>query len=184
MGSALAKVVSYDRFLIKIVDRTVSTQDVSFQLRNLKALKCIYSDAIVLQYFGNDFIKLLEIFMDKMPEEDTLVKVHLHQNDEALKKIRLLFKMLRYTEDQKGKVSPYLSELIRENTKVNRCEAAVLYKDSLKTNFKNLLELELYLRSRYGGQLKSNNNKFDAIRGSIDLFMDSLDKQFNHEYYR
>ncbi|MBA2403183.1 MAG: hypothetical protein H0V66_00305, partial [Bdellovibrionales bacterium] len=65
----------------------------------------------------------------------------------------------------------------------NNCQKAILHKDSLKTNFKALIEMELYLRSRYEGQLRSNKRNFDIIRPSIDLFVDSLDKQFPHEYY-
>ena len=43
--------------------------------------------------------------------------------------------------------------------------------------------MEIYLRSRYEGQLKGQKKNFDIIRPSIDLFVDSLDKQFTHEYY-
>jgi hypothetical protein len=57
-----------------------------------------------------------------------------------------------------------------------------LYKDTLKTNFIGLIEAELYLRTRYGAQLKQSRG-FDGIRSSIELFIESLDKQFAHEYY-
>jgi hypothetical protein len=90
--------------------------------------------------------------------------------------------MLRYSEDQKGGVSPELSSLIRQTTKENACGTSVLYKDTLKTNFLALLQLELYLRSRYGNQLKNAKN-FTEVRASVDLFVESLDKQFPHEYY-
>lgn len=100
-----------------------------------------------------------------------------------MKKVRYLFKMIRYSEDQNKKISPELQKLIRQGTKENNCETEVLYKDTLKTNFISLIEMELYLRSRYEGQLKGNKRNFDLIKPSIDLFVDSLDKQFSHEYY-
>jgi hypothetical protein len=44
------------------------------------------------------------------------------------------------------------------------------------------MEMELYLRARYGGQYKTSQ-RFEAVRSSIELFVESLDKQFTHEYY-
>lgn len=177
-----AEVISSDRFLIKILDRTVSLQDIEYQLRNLKALKCVYEDAFVVRFFEKNFIKQLDKFVKEFPEKDAEVRRYLHRHEPILKNIRHLFKMLRYSEDQKTVVSPSLTKLIRESAKENNCDGDVLYKDTLKTNFISLMETELYLRSRYGGQLK-NNSQFDSIRQSIDLFVESLDKQFAHEYY-
>lgn len=175
--------VSSDRFLIKIHDRTISLQDVTFQLRNVSSLECIYKDAFVIQYFGNNFVKELEAFVKKFPKLDDEVRKYLHGKEAFMKPLRLFFKLLRYSEDQRTKISPELAKVIREGTHENRCGTAVLYKDTLKTNFLNLVQMELYFRSRYGSQLKDNNRQFDSIRSSIDLFVDSLDKQLSHEYY-
>jgi ribosome-associated translation inhibitor RaiA len=182
IGGLHAEVVSSDRFILKILDRTVSFQDIKFQLRNLKALNCVYDDAFVIKFFDKSFIKSLDKFVADMPSEDEAARRHLHQNEALLKKLRHFFKMLRYSEDQKTEVNENLNKLIRESTRENRCDSEVLYKDTLKTNFIALMEMELYLRTRYGGQLK-NNSKFDSIKQSIDLFVESLDKQFAHEYY-
>jgi hypothetical protein len=175
-------VVSSDRFLIKILDRTVSLLDIQFQLRNLEALDCIYDDSFVVQFFERGFIQELNDFVKKMPTEDEEVRRYLHGKEPVLKKTRHFFKMLRYAEDQKTDVTPNLTKLIRESTKVNKCDTDVLYKDTLKTNFISLMEMELYLRARYGGQYKTSQ-RFEAVRSSIELFVESLDKQFTHEYY-
>lgn len=183
METSFAKLVSSDRYLIKIVDRTISFHDIDYQLRNLKALRCVYSDAIVIQYFQADFISAVDTFIKNFPSEDAAVSKYLHSSEGTLLKLRHFFKMLRYSEDQKSQVSPEVSKLIRESTKENKCGTSVLYKDTLKTNFIALMEMEIYLRTRYGHQMKSNSTSFDSIRPSIDLFVDSLDKQFSHEYY-
>jgi hypothetical protein len=167
---------------MKILDRTVSVQDLNYQLRNLSALHCVYDDSFVVRYFDKSFLPDLKNFLGKLPSESKEVRTYLHTQGPVLKKIRTLSKMLRYSEDQKAAVSEELTKLIRETTKENRCGTAVLYKDTLKTNFLSLLQLELYLRSRYGNQLKTSKN-FDEVRGSVDLFVESLDKQFPHEYY-
>lgn len=167
---------------MKILDRTVSVQDLGFQLRNLGALNCIYDDSFVIRYFDKSFLTDLKSFLGSLPEEPKETRLYLHKQDPVLKKIRTFFKMLRYAEDQKANVSPELAKLIRESSKENRCGTAVLYKDTLKTNFLSLLQMELYLRARYGNQLKTSKN-FDEVRASVDLFVESLDKQFPHEYY-
>lgn len=173
--------VSSDRYLMKILDRTVSSQDITYQVRNLKALNCIYDDAFVIQYFGRDFIKSMNSFISGLPKTETELRPYLHKQEKLLVQIRTFFKMLRYSEDQKAKVSPELEKLLRQSTKENNCESEVLYKDTLKTNFITLMQVELYLRTRYGGQLKNSN--FESVKPSIDLFIESLDKQFGHEYY-
>lgn len=182
IGGLYAAVVSSDRFLLKILDRTISQQDVIFNLRNIKALNCIYDDALIIKYFEKSFIKELEVFVENLPATSEDLQIYLHKNEKILNNIRLVFKMLRYTEDQKNEVSPTLSQLIRDSAKENKCNAEILYKDTLKTNFISLMEMELYLRARYGGQLKNGQN-FETIRPSIELFVESLDKQFGHEYY-
>jgi hypothetical protein len=181
IGGLSAKVVSSDRFILKILDQTISVQDVRFQLRNLEALNCVYEDSFVVQYFGASFISQLNDFAKGMPEGDEMARSYLHQKVELLKRIRFFFKMLQYSKDQKSVVSTKLKDLIRESTKENKCHQDVLYKDTLKSNFIELMEMEIYLRSRYGSQLKTH--QFDSIRPSIELFIESLDKQFTHEYY-
>ncbi|WPU66314.1 hypothetical protein [Peredibacter starrii] len=137
---------------------------------------------MVVQFFEKSFIKDLDGFVKDFPQGDDEVRRFMHSRANELKKIRYFFKMLRYSEDQKNEMSPKLAQVIREGTLEQKCGAGVLHKDTLKTNFIGLFELELYLRARYGGQLK-NNNKFESIRPSIELFVESLDKQFGHEYY-
>ncbi len=167
---------------MKIVDRTLSFQDVEYQLRNINGLKCVYGDPLMVEYFGEDFIKDLKSFIRSFPKDTDKARAFMHDEEAFLKRLRYFFKMLRYSEDQKAKVTPQLTGLIRQNAKANKCNLDILHEDSLKTNFISLLQLEIYLRSRYGGQLKSAKN-FGEIRPSIDLFVESLDKQFSHEYY-
>jgi hydroxymethylpyrimidine pyrophosphatase-like HAD family hydrolase len=181
-GLPSEEVISQDRYLMKIVDRTLSFQDVEYQLRNITGLKCVYGDPFVVEYFGESFIKELKNFVRLFPSETGKARKFMHDQESFLKQLRYFFKMLRYSEDQKSKVNSQLAGLIRQNAKANKCNLEILHEDSLKSNFVALLQLEIYLRTRYGGQLKSAKN-FDEIRPSIDLFVESLDKQFSHEYY-
>lgn len=182
-GARGAVLVSSDRFLLKILDQTVSIQDFQYQLRNLKALNCIYEDAFVVRYFEKQFISELEVFLGGFPKADEEVARYMQKHAELLHKVRHYFKVLRYAEDQKLLITSKLTDIIQQGTKENKCDTDVLRKDTLKTNFQGLLRMELYFRSRYAGQLKSSNQDFKTVKSSIDLFVESLDKQFAHEYF-
>ena len=175
--------ISSDRFLLKILDKIISFQDVEFQLRNLKALNCLYDDSLIVKYLDKKYLIDLTQFVDEFPKGDEEARKLLHGQEQVLQKTRHLFKMLRYSEEQKMDVTPKLMELIRESVKENKCDMKILYRETLKINFISLMKLELYLRARYGGQLKGHSSNFDSIRSSIELFVESLDKQFSHEYF-
>ncbi len=184
IGGALSKVISSDRYLFKVLDQTISLQDLQYQARNLEALNCAYDDAFVIQYFGKDLIKDWGQFLKDFPlKGNEEASRYMHQHEELLKKMRYFYKVLRYAYDQKLVVSEDVTKLIRSATKDNKCDTEILHKETLKTNFIGLLRMELYFRSRYGNQLKAGTSHFNTIRPSIDLFVESLDKQFLHEYY-
>lgn len=146
-------------------------------------MNCIFEDSVVILYFQKSFISDLEVFLKDFPQENEKVIEYLHKHEDVLKQSRIFFKMLRYSEDQSKVIGTKLIEVIQETTKSNQCGTGILFKETLKTNFKTLLELELFLRARFESQLKSENKRIDIIRSSIDLFVDSIDKQFIHEYF-
>lgn len=184
VGGAQAKeLVSSDRFLFKVLDRTISLQDIQYQHRNLKAMNCIYPDSYILLYFGKALIKEIGGFISAFPADDEAARQYMHEKNSALKTLRIFFKLMKYTEDQKEQVSAQVIKLIRQSALENRCDLEVLHLETLKTNFIALLRTEIYFRARYGAQLKSGSNGLETVRPSIDLFMESLDKQFGHEYY-
>ena len=172
-----------DRFLLKIVDKTISLKDIEFQLRNFEALECAYPASIINDYFGAKFPQNWQNFIKKMPQESKEVSLYLHTQDDFLKSLRRYFKLLRYSHDQRGEVSRDLKSLMKESMMSHKCSKDVFYKKRLKTSFLDLLKAELYLKSRYGNQLQDVRNA-STVKDSIDLFMESLDKQFYHEYYR
>jgi hypothetical protein len=184
IGGAWAReLISSDQFVLRVLDRSISKQDIFYLIRDLKALDCVYEDSIVIAYFEKNLITKLERFIQDFPIKHGESQSYLHEKEDLLKQIRLFFKMLRFSQDQNTKVSPKLSHLIKESAKVNKCRLDFLYKDNLRTNFKILFEMELYLRSRYEGQIKNSRRNFNMIRPSINLFLESLDKQFQHEYF-
>src|SRR6478672_3027711 len=70
IGGLHAAVVTSDRFILKIIDRTVSLQDMNYQARNLKALNCIYEDSYVVHYFERTFIGDFDKFVKNFPKSD------------------------------------------------------------------------------------------------------------------
>jgi hypothetical protein len=186
LGWADNKVISSDKLILKISDQVFALSDFRFQFRNLKALDCIYShNSIVIQYFGRSFLTKFDRFLEKYPEETSEI-ARFHKNHEFfLKQLRFFFKGIKYADDQKLVFNETLESLIKESASLNRCDQSVLKENKLKANFVSLLRLELYLRTRYSGSKeKVNKNELKRLKDSIDLFVESIDKQLPHEYFQ
>lgn len=145
-------------------------------------LDCVNNQSLIVRYFEKGFAGEIASFLKNFPEDNKDVSPYMHNHQEVLKKLRIFFKLLRYAEDQQTAVSTDVKSLIRETAREYKCSNEILYKNDLKTNFKQLLRLELYLRGRYGTQLEDKRS-FESIKQSMELFMESLDKQFAHEYF-
>lgn len=176
------KVLTSERFIFRIVDQSVGISDINFQLRNLQGLDCVNHQSMIVRYFGKGFALDMDKFSKGIPEDSTNVSAYLHNHQDLLKRMRIFFKLLRYADDQQTTIGLDVRKLVRESAKEYKCNTEILYKDDLKSNFKQLLRLEMYLRGRYGSQL-ADKRSFESIKQSMELFMDSLDKQFAHEYF-
>lgn len=176
------RVLTSERFIFRVVDQSVGVSDIKYQLRNLQGLDCVNHQSLIIRYFGKGFAFDMDRFVREIPQDSKQVSDYLHKHQELLKKMRIFFKLLRYADDQQTSVSVDVRKLVRESAKENKCNTEILYKDDLKSNFKQLLRLEVYLRGRYGSQLEDKRS-FESIKQSMELFMDSLDKQFAHEYF-
>lgn len=176
------RVLTSERFIFRVVDQSVGVSDLKYQLRNLQGLDCVNHQSLIIRYFGKGFAFDMDRFVREIPQDSKQVSDYLHKHQELLKKMRIFFKLLRYADDQQTSVSVDVRKLVRESAKENKCNTEILYKDDLKSNFKQLLRLEVYLRGRYGSQLEDKRS-FESIKQSMELFMDSLDKQFAHEYF-
>jgi hypothetical protein len=176
------RVLTSERFIFRIVDQSIGISDINFQLRNLQGLDCVNHQSLIVRYFGKGFPLEMTKFLKDLPLDSAQVPAYLHVHQELLKKMRIFFKLLRYADDQQTTISLDIRKLVRESAKEYKCNTEILYKDDLKSNFKQLLRLEMYLRGRYGSQL-ADKRSFESIKQSMELFMDSLDKQFAHEYF-
>jgi hypothetical protein len=178
-------IVSSDRLILKIGDQVYSLSDMKYQVRNLKALDCIYDGGVIVRYFGKEFIRQLDEFVNDYPESPQNRESYFKNKEPLLKQVRLLFKGIKYAEDQKLMLTETVEGLIRESASLNKCDSSVLKENSLKANFISLLRLELYLRSRYSStNMKSKAENYKILNESMNLFIESIDKQLPHEFFR
>jgi hypothetical protein len=178
-------IVSSDRLILKIGDQVYSLSDMKYQVRNLKALHCIYDGGVIVRYFGKEFIRQLDEFVNDYPESPQNRESYFKNKEPLLKQVRLLFKGIKYAEDQKLMLTETVEGLIRESASLNKCDSSVLKENSLKANFISLLRLELYLRSRYSStNMKSKAENYKILNESMNLFIESIDKQLPHEFFR
>lgn len=160
--SLFANTIVYDRLLLKVMDQVYSLQDFKYQLRNLKTLNCVFPDSITVRYFTPAFLESFSNFLQDYPSTSDKIQTYYMDKELLLRKLRLFFKGIKYSEDQKLTVSDEVEGLIRESTKINKCDPDILKTNGLKANFLSLLRLELYLRSRYVDS--STNSKEEILK--------------------
>lgn len=179
-------ILSQDRYFFKIINTVISQKDLSYLERNLKVLKCVFETPVLTDLFSSELVKNLSHFLTQLPSshkiDDQKVRDKLKSHEKMMKKLRMLFKLLLYVKNQSILIRPQMIQLVRSTIKENKCSEDVFYKKSLKTNFLELLKLEIYLKSRYGTQMKKND-EIDVTKASLSTFVESLDKQYSHEYF-
>jgi hypothetical protein len=137
---------------------------------------CI-DDTLVIQYFEKSFMQN-SILLSRIFQPDEEVRRYLHGNERSKRpdsssKCFVIRKM--------KVVSPALTKIIRESAKENKCNTENLYKDTLKTNFITLMEMELYLRADYGvSRKKTKVSKLSNLQ--LNFCRIPSISLFGHEY--
>lgn len=167
-----------DRFLFRVADQVISLQDLRLADDDFVALKCHLPDSLVLEFLGSSFQKrlhenvlVLEKLDGQLGENRPLVIF--------LASIRQIWKLLNYVDTQEVTIT---SELEKSLLAPSKCPSIASSDKKLKASFKRWLRVEIYLRSRYAQNgIDQKVEKKEKRFQSINLFIDSLDKQIAHE---
>ena len=167
-----------DRFLFRVVDQVVGLQDLRLTDADLSALQCHFSDSLLIEYVGPGFISQLH---EVIPQLETL-KTPLREKLPLvifLSSVRQGWKLLSYIDGQEVQIT---SELEKGLLKPSKCPRVQGERQKLRASFRRWLRVEIYLRSRYAqGGISNDKGKIEKRFQSINLFVDSLDKQLVHE---
>lgn len=167
-----------DRFLFRVSDQVVGVEDLNQAHVDLTTLRCHFSDALLIEYLGEGFLAKLE------KETETLSKLTKPLGEQTpliifLSAIRQKWKLMVYVDSQEVDISPDLEKGLMGS---KACASIEGTDKKMRGSFRKWLRVEIYLRSRYGqGMTASDTSRKEKRLQSVNLFVDSLDKQVTHE---
>lgn len=167
-----------DRFLFRVVDQVVGLQDLTLADSDLTALRCHFSDSLVLEYVGEGFLPRLHESISLIEQ----LKTPLRQDSRLvifLSSVRQIWKLLTYVDGQEVQIGQDLEKGLLAPSK---CPSVEGEGKKFRASFRRWLRVEVYLRSRYAqGGVTQEKGRREKRFQSIALLIDSLDKQLAHE---
>jgi hypothetical protein len=176
LGTVAAK--RGDRYLFRVADQVIGVEDMGQAHVDLTTLECHFSDALLIEYLGEGFLAKLE------KEVAALSKLTTPLGEQTplvifLSAVRQKWKLMVYVDSQEVDVA---ADLEKGLLKSKGCAGIAGSDGKIRGSFRKWLRVEIYLRSRYGqGKTASDTSRRDKRLQSINLFVDSLDKQVTHE---
>ncbi len=169
-----------DRFLFRVGDQVVGARDLGQAADDLTAIGCRFPDSLLLEYLGEGYLVKLRHERDVLAGLKTPLASSVPTTI-FLASLRRVWKLLAYVDTQEVTLAPALE---KEVLKAKGCPSAEATRGQMRASFRRWLRVEVYLRSRYGqGRPGADAERRDKRFHSIDLFVDSLDKQMSHENF-
>lgn len=167
-----------DRFLFRVADQVVSLQDLKLTDEDFSALQCHLDDSLILEYLGSGFRKKLHENVLLLEKLEGPLGAH-RPLVIFLASMRQVWKLLNYVDAQEVAITPELEKSILAPSK---CPSVTGTDKKMIASFKRWLRVEIYLRSRYAQNgMDQRPERKEKRFQSINLFIDSLDKQIVHE---
>lgn len=174
-----------DAFIYKISDQVYSIKDLQKVNKNFKTLKCYYSQSLLLKVFDDLIVmgKSKNLFNVKDYTKTPYSKKQIEYFEKSLK----LFKLKYYSDSHKTPVKKEVVKAFYLASKQLSCDKSVFEGTSeFRSDFNDLMRMEIFLRSRYlpeeksGKKTKSDINQ--AVLG-IKTLLNSIDKQVSEETF-
>lgn len=165
-----------DRFLFRVADQVVAGDDLAQAGEDLTALDCRFPDSLLADYLGKGLAPKLREEAVALAKLEGPLKAHPPRTI-FLGTLRRYWKLLTYVEGQEVEIAPALE---KELANVPGCPSIIDGDNKVRASFRRWLRTEIYLRSRYARAGVAGTNP-EKRRESIELFVDSLDKQLGHE---
>ena len=173
------KVLVKDKLVFKVVNEIFSLSDLVEYKRQFDLFKCFYGqEALIIQAFSNDFKFDPGLYS---PEKFTRVEKQKYQA------VLPFFKLLVYSKTYQLPLSNELVETLKNGSgQRSDCVGSIFNtKNELQSTFKDLLQLEIFLRSRFlTAEKKEQLNKdlSKAVENVRDLSK-SVNKQLSQIIY-
>jgi hypothetical protein len=161
-----------------VSEQVVGVEDLAQAHVDLTALQCHFPDALLVEYLGEGFLAKLA------KEAGTLASLSTPLGEQTplvifVSAVRQKWKLMVYVDSQEVDITADLeSGLLKSKS----CAKLATSDGKMRGSFRRWLRVEIYLRSRYGqGITAADSSRKERRLQSINLFVDSLDKQVSHE---
>ena len=178
--SADAKIIDQDKMVFKI-SRSVFTLNDLYQIQaNMHHLKCIYNESLLNIIFKDQFLLKNKEFLK--------YRKSFSKQDKAFYISLIEFtKLLIYSRSQNVVVNPNIEKYFHLMAVQNKCNMTVFDKNkSFKPNFKELVELEVFVRSRFLPSEKNDKTTRADIKKAVlasKSLVKSIGRQIEEEVY-
>lgn len=179
-GGSLDKINIRDKFVFKLSGEVFTVKEVRDYYESAYNLNCIFNGSLLYRVFFKDKIKRETDFF-------TINKNYSQVQKEFFSELLPFGKSLVYIRSYTIKIKPSIIKYFQLKAKKNNCNTSVFKKDqTLSRKFREILELEIFLRTRFlpteiEGQISSDDlNK--AVLSARNL-LKSINEQLDQEIY-
>lgn len=177
-GQANSKI--QETYLFRVESTVVGLYDLEVAHTDLEALFCRFPDSLLRGQVNPLFMKKMKEVTQKLKKDSTKL-TNTDPEIPFLSSIRSLWKLLNYMSTQEVTINPALEKSV---AKVEGCPDINWKKRPIRRSFERWLKLEVYLRSRYAPNgILTTKGWREKRMNSVMLFIDSLDKQIQHENF-
>ncbi len=167
-----------DRFLFRVADQVVAGDDLTQAGEDLTALACRVPDSLLVDYLGKGLAPKLREEAVALAKLEGPLKGHTPRII-FLGTLLRYWKLVTFVEGQEVEIPAALE---KELATGQSCPTVIDPDNRMRASFRRWLRTEIYLRSRYA-RAGAASSRPEKRRESIELFVDSLDKQLDHEVF-
>jgi hypothetical protein len=180
---AAPKLLQQDAFIFRIMNDVISFNDMKRDYGYLLDLKCLYPESILIVIFEElkkdaDTIKFEQLTPDKISYDK--------QQKDFFKKVINFYKLKAYTQTHQVMINPALITGFYAVGKRSKCNMdGFASSKKFKDHFAHIVKMEIFLRSRFLPDQKGPPDaaRLTKIKGSANLFVESVSKQITEEVF-
>lgn len=178
--SAHAKKILSDVFVFKIANEVYSLRDLKSHYQGMLNLNCVYPDSLLYMIFKQEFSKESKknfVYSKKFTSSQKLY----------FNSVLTFYKLLIYSKSYEINIKDSLERYFYLSSRQNNCSEEMFNgKKKFTSEFKEIMSLEIFIRSRFlPTEIQGKSTPVDiqkAVKSAKDL-VKSIDKQISEEVY-
>lgn len=174
-----SKILVKDKFVFKVSGEVFSLNEIKQTFQQVRNLECIYPESLLIRVFHKEFQPEKKKFFVFKEQFETESKLYFEQ-------IIPFFKLMVYSRSYEVKVNQAIEKYFALAAKQNKCDKSAIDQRKLSAAFREIVELEIFIRSRFlpaekQGKADSGDLK-KAVLAAQNL-MASIQDQIEEEVY-